>query len=478
MKNPTQMSTLRRFTAQLIVLVFFAALIPAAWAQTAPDLGTAGSFAVLGSTTVTNTGNTTLHGDLGVSPGSAVTGFPPGLVILPGTKHQADPVASVARGHLTAAYLNLESQAGGIVQTNTELGGRTLVAGVYKFGSGQPAAQVTGALTLDAQGNANSVFIFQIASTLTTASNSSVRLINGAQPCNVFWQIGSSATLGTNTAFIGNILALTSIAVQTGTSVNGRALARNGAVTLDNNEVLFSSCAASTTNPDGSPNPGIGPNPEIPGIPGAGDGANGNPNTPPVSIPPVVCIDLVKPTIAVAFIDGRVRYTIRDVTSGVASIFFETINTTFVVPPAFTPTGPPVFIPGTTTAVVVWTQATNPGLPTGANLWVTDLCGNVKFYDPVSLKLTKTGIGMETVTVTGIPRVEHFVDVENGNPGLNYLRISVNGQEVWSGRVSDGQKGTLNIGPAMNPGNNNTITFDFRGQPGDSAGIFIRPASN
>ena len=207
-------------------------------AQTAPSLGTAQSFAVLGGSTVTNTGPSVITGDLGVSPGSAVTGFPPGTVVS-GTIHAADGVASGAQGSVTAAYTNLAGQPCTQDLTGQDLGGKTLTSGVYCFSS---SAQLTGTLTLNAQGNANAVFIFQIGSTLTTASGSSVVLINGGSVCNVFWQVGSSATVGTTTSFIGNILALTSITLTTGASVTGRALARNGAVTLDSNIVDASAC--------------------------------------------------------------------------------------------------------------------------------------------------------------------------------------------------------------------------------------------
>jgi hypothetical protein len=202
------------------------------------DLKTAANFAVLGGQTVTNTGPTVISGDLGVSPGSAVTGFPPGVVT--GTAHAADATAAQGQVDLTAAY----NDAAGRTATGTvsgDIGGDTLGPGVYAASS---SLGITGTLTLDGGGDPNAVFIFQIGSTLTTASSSVVSLINGAQACNVFWQVGSSATLGTNSTFSGNILALTSITVTTGTNIFGRALARNGSVTLDSNVIAKADCAA------------------------------------------------------------------------------------------------------------------------------------------------------------------------------------------------------------------------------------------
>ncbi len=226
-------------------------------AQTAPPLGQAGSFAVLGGSAVTNTGATVIVGDLGIWPNTAssITGFPPGTVI--GTIHAADAVAQQAQSDLTTAYDNLAGQACNTALTGTDLGGLTLTSGVYCFTS---AAQLTGILTLDAQGNPNAVFIFQIGTTLTTASNSSVRVINGGSNCNVFWQVGSAATLGTGTAFAGNLLALTSITATTGSSVSGRVLARNGAATLDTNSVSVCStaCNAITLSPATLPNGAVG----------------------------------------------------------------------------------------------------------------------------------------------------------------------------------------------------------------------------
>ncbi|HEY5521123.1 MAG TPA: ice-binding family protein [Candidatus Limnocylindrales bacterium] len=220
----------------LAVLVGFAFAGNVA-ASSAIGLGTAGAFAVLGASTVTNTGPSVINGDLGVSPGSAVTGFPPGIVN--GTIHAADGVAAQAQSDLTTAYNNAAGQACNTNLTGQDLGGLTLTAGVYCFSS---SAGLTGALTLNAKGVSGARFIFQVGSALTTASSSTVNYINGAQPCNVFWQIGSSATLGTATSFVGNIMALASITMTTGATLKGRALARNGAVTLDTNVITEATC--------------------------------------------------------------------------------------------------------------------------------------------------------------------------------------------------------------------------------------------
>ncbi len=195
-----------------------------------------GNFSVLAGSTVTNTGSTVISGDVGVSPGTAVTGFPPGLA--GGAIHSADGAAAQAQAALTTGYLDAAGRSGGTTVAG-DLVGRTLTAGVYKSTS---SLAISGDVTLDAQGNSAAVFIFQISSTLTTGSGSHVILANGAKACNVFWQVGSSATLGTNSVFKGNVLALTSITITTGVNLEGRALARNGAVTLDADVITGCTC--------------------------------------------------------------------------------------------------------------------------------------------------------------------------------------------------------------------------------------------
>lgn len=221
-----------------------------ALAATVPPLGTTQTFAVLGGSTVTNTGSTVLTGDLGVWPGLEITGFPPGVVF--GTTHAGNAVALQAQSDLVVAYNDLAGQACDIDLTGSDLGGMTLSAGSYCFST---SAQLTGTLTLDAQGDPDAVFLFQIGSTLTTASGAIVEIIGGGSECNVFWQVGSSATLGSGSTVAGSILALTSITLDTGASVSGQLLARNGAVTLDTNSVsvCIEVCPLISLSPDTLP---------------------------------------------------------------------------------------------------------------------------------------------------------------------------------------------------------------------------------
>src|SRR5665213_2229859 len=211
------------------VLLFSSCCLNSAWAQTAPPMGTARSFAVLGASTVTNTGPTLIIGDLGVSPGSSVTGFPPGAVS--GTIHAADATAAPAHLDATTAYNFLAAETCTAHLTGMDLGTMTLTPGVYCFDA---SAQLTGTLNLNAAGDPNAVFVFLIGSTLTTASNSAV-IVSGGSPCGVYFQVGSSATLGTGTQFAGNIFAQASITITTGASVTGGSYALNGAVTMDTN---------------------------------------------------------------------------------------------------------------------------------------------------------------------------------------------------------------------------------------------------
>ncbi|WP_277212570.1 ice-binding family protein [Isoptericola croceus] len=215
-------------------------------APPAVDLGTATSYSVLGGQTVTNTGPTTLEGDLGVSPGDAITGFPPGIV--GGAQHAGNAEAAQAQSDLVIAYDDAAGRAP-TASVDGDLVGQTLTAGVY---NSTGPLELSGMLTLDGQGDPDSAFIFQVASTLITASSSEVVLTNGAQACNVFWQVGSSATLGTASDFKGTIMALTSITVDTGTVVEGRALARNAQVSLDTNVFTMPGCDTDGTEIEGT----------------------------------------------------------------------------------------------------------------------------------------------------------------------------------------------------------------------------------
>ncbi|MFH1089129.1 MAG: ice-binding family protein [Candidatus Uhrbacteria bacterium] len=205
-------------------------------ATTIVDFGTANSFAVLAGSGITNTGSTTINGDVGSAPTPTQSGF--GSVTLNGTNHFDDSVTQDAQIDLTAAYIDAAGR-GPTSLIAADLGGQTLHPGIYKDNGAPASLSISGTLTLDGDGDANAVFIFQSASTLTTASVSVVELINGAKAENIFWQVGSSATLGANSTFKGNLIVLTSITIVTGANVEGRVLAQNGAVTLDSNIIAI-----------------------------------------------------------------------------------------------------------------------------------------------------------------------------------------------------------------------------------------------
>ncbi len=240
-------SRIGRFVTATNPVIVMAALAVTGITAQAQVLGSAANYGVLAGSTVTNTGASVITGNVGVSAGTAITGFPPGI-ILGGTQHSNDASAAQAQVDMFTAFTAINAEGATLALTGQDLGGLTLTPGVYFFSS---SAQLTGALTLNALGNANSRFDFIIGSTLTTASGSSVILENGASGSNVFWAVGSSATLGTTTSFQGNVLAFASITANTGaTDPCGRLLAHTGAVTLDSN-TIGGGCSGTSPDPGG-----------------------------------------------------------------------------------------------------------------------------------------------------------------------------------------------------------------------------------
>ncbi len=199
------------------------------------DLGTAGTFAILAGSEITNTGYTIVTGDIGISPGSAITGFPPG-VVMDGSIHSADAIAARAKSDLTTAYDNASHHSGAPVPTTGDLGGLTFTPGLYVSDASLEIS--SGDVTLDAGNNPSSVWVFQMATTFVAFSGRKVILLNGARGTNVFWQVGSSTVLGTYSEMAGNFLTETSISAQTGATVDGRVLTQTGAVTLDTNRII------------------------------------------------------------------------------------------------------------------------------------------------------------------------------------------------------------------------------------------------
>ena len=277
-QSPRAASAIAAGTTLVAVAIVGSLLALGSDASAAPvavGLGTAGSFAVLAGTGITNTGPTTITGDIGTFPTATVTGLT--SITVNGTNHAGDSVTQGAKTDLTTAYTTAAGE-GPTTAIAADLVGLTLKPGVYNSAS---AVGLSGVLTLDAAGDPHAVWVFQAGSTLITSSGSKIVMLNGAQSCNVYWQVGSDATLGTNSTFTGTILALTSISLQTGATVDGRVLARNGAVTLDHNTITRSACTTATTTPTTTPSTLVTatPTPQVTATPsgpvGTGDHSTG-----------------------------------------------------------------------------------------------------------------------------------------------------------------------------------------------------------
>lgn len=255
-RRPFGSAVMRAVFTLLVLLVFLMVGSVAFAGATAVGLGTARHFAVLAHTTITNIGQTTINGNVGLHPGSSVTGFgacpppPANCVTLNGALHVADPNALQAKNALDTAYNNAAGQ-GPVTTIGTELGGSTLNPGVYDSAAG--TFGITGTVTLNALGDPDGVFIFKMESTLITATSSVVSLQGQAQACNVYWVVGSSATLATASTFVGNIMAYASISVKRGVTVHGRLLARTGQVSLIADTITRATCAASGPGPTPTP---------------------------------------------------------------------------------------------------------------------------------------------------------------------------------------------------------------------------------
>ncbi len=458
--------------AAAVLLLLMGAYLGTVEAATAPSLGSADSFAVLAGSTVTNTGATIVNGNLGVSPLTAVTGFPPGVVVPPGTIHAGDALAGQAQSSLTTAYNNLAGQPCNIDLTGQDLGGLTLTSGVYCFPN--TSAQLTGPLTLDAQNNANAVFVFKIGSTLTTASSSSVKIINGGNGCKVFWQVGSSATLGTATAFKGNILAQASITLGTSANISpGRALARTAAVTMDTNSVTMAPCVAATPAPSTKTSVAATLTAIAPTLTAVAATQTAVAPPPPPPATPTKTLaapDINPPTgkLTATGTDGLgnsfIKITAKDIGSGVASIVvIKSVNAATLVA---------AFIPGTLNPVIITSTKINPGQGSSVELKITDVAGNVTFADPVLTRLALDGGKQITQTFKNIPPQEHFITITNGAPGLKRMVIRVNGTEFKVKKLKAGVVKSLNVASAMTKSSNRIRLIGF-GKAGASAFIVI-----
>lgn len=238
MKESALHHPLQHHRAVILVLALAAVCPQQAATAAVVNLGTAAAFAVLAGAGITNTGPTTITGDVGTFPTPSMTGF--GSVILFGTNQAGNAVTQTAKADLATAYDDAAGRSHFVEYAGAfDLVGQILIPGVYRASS---SLFLSGTVTLDAQGDLNAIWIFQTGSSLITASGSTVALLNGARACNVLWQVGSDATLGTDSDFVGDILALSSITLNTRATVDGRVLARNGAVTMDTNAIAIPGC--------------------------------------------------------------------------------------------------------------------------------------------------------------------------------------------------------------------------------------------
>lgn len=323
---------------------FAAAGVAAAAAVPTVGLGTAANFGVLGGSTVTNTGPSIINGlDVGVSPGTAVTGFPPGTITPPGTQHRADPVAGNAQSAALTAFNDAAGRSPAPADKGlTDLAGKTLQPGVY-----QGNLSVTGTLTLDNRTNPDAVFIFQATSTLITGTGSVVKFTTSHPSCNVFWEVGSSATLGTGSTFVGTVLAHVSISAQTGAAITGRLLAATGAVTLDTNVLTAPNCAPPTTSssPPTTPSPGTSTGQPGPTGPTTTTGRGTATSTsPPNETPTPSTITLLTTTSGRTTTTTRTSSSITNTspaTTDVTTTVGTTVGTTPLTQPSF-----PTSVPG------------------------------------------------------------------------------------------------------------------------------------
>jgi hypothetical protein len=512
-------------TVVLLLLAAFVAAGGASAAQPPVALGTTSSYAVLAGTTVTNTGPTLVDGNLGLSPGSSVTGFPPGLVT-GGVQNVANAPAVQAKSDLVTAYDDAAGRTPPITLSGGILGGLTLTAGVYGGG----ALDLTGTLTLDAQGDAGAVFIFQADSTLITASGSQVRLVNGASPCNVFWKVGSSATLGTTTHFSGTILALTSIGLDTGATVDGRLLARNGAVTLDSNTIHALDCSAapapgptattivtSVHNPshvdvtngsvpagtavhDSSIVSGASPTGTVtyhfyaagngsctgasidqvvavgsessPRTLAAGSyayaadysGDSGNQPSTGACEPFRVAADTTPPVCTV------VEYNRNALGFGITRFVVTDVGSGLdhyvVVDHTYSVITVDSFVPGALGPVQVLATATRKNGSYSVEVDVYDVAGNKAICDPFVAVVSRLDDQPEDTTFTGVAQADSQVRIINGDPGMRKVQLIVNGKKFKEADLAAGEVRSLDISAAMKKGADNTIVVRTRGKKG------------